>query len=53
MKEQKEILNEETIVFELFEITTKKSDDFLLELQRLCEKYAVGNGFDFNFQIEE
>lgn len=53
MKERKEILNEETIVFKLFEITTKKSDDFVLELQELCKKYAVGDEFDFNFQIEE
>lgn len=53
MEEKKEISNEETIVFRLFDITTKKSDDFLLELQSLCEKYAVGNEFNFSFQIEE
>lgn len=53
MKKQKEISNEETIVFNLFEITTKKSDNFLHELCCLCEKYAVRNEFDFNFQFEE
>lgn len=52
MKKEKLNKNSNIIIFKTFEITTRKSNKFLKDFNKLCKKYSDNNKFDFRFEIE-
>lgn len=53
MKKENQNKNDNIIVFKSFEITTKKTKQFLKDFAQLCKKYSDDDKFHFKFEIEK
>lgn len=53
MKKENQKKNIDIIVFKSFEITTKKTKQFLKDFAQLCKKYSDDDKFNFRFEIEK
>lgn len=52
MKKKDNLLEDENIIIKYFSIKSYQPNEFIIELEKLCEKFSINNDYFFRYEFE-